>query len=117
MIVGRIKPRYQKSITSALAFLNSKIGVGYDDEFLLNNKLYYCSELIYESFINDSIFSLNKMTFLNPENNDTLSTWKEYYKNLKMKIPEGKPGINPGIMSLSEKIDIIHFYGNPSKKQ
>ena len=31
-------------------------------------------------------------------------------------IPEGKIGINPGIMSISKKIDIVHHYGKPSIK-
>ena len=54
------------------------------------------------------------MTFLDPESNDTIDVWKEYYKKLNIKIPEGELGINPGIMSLSSKIDIIHYYGKPT---
>ena len=114
VIVGRIKYKYQYSINDAINFLKSKIGAKYDNEFLLNNNSYYCSELIYEAFEKDSIFKLNKMTFLDPESNDTIDIWKEYYKKLNIKIPEGELGINPGIMSLSSKIDIIHYYGKPT---
>ena len=53
------------------------------------------------------------MTFLNPNSNDTLETWKNYYSELGVQIPQNKPGINPGLMSLSNKIDIVHFYGTP----
>jgi len=53
------------------------------------------------------------MTFVHPETNDTLSIWKDYYSELGVEIPQNKLGINPGIMSLSEKIEIIHFYGIP----
>ena len=53
------------------------------------------------------------MTFLNPLNNDTLEIWKEYYQNLNIDIPEKELGINPGIMSISNKIDIIKIYGKP----
>ena len=53
------------------------------------------------------------MTFLHPETKDTLSIWKEYYSSLKMKIPQNELGINPGIMSLSENIEIVHIYGTP----
>ena len=53
------------------------------------------------------------MTFLHPKTNDTLSVWKDYYNNLNIEIPQNKLGINPGIMSLSKKIDIIHYYGYP----
>ena len=79
----------------------------------MNNNKYYCSELIYEAFRNDSIFMLQNMTFLNPGTQDTLEAWKNYYSKIGVEIPQNKLGINPGIMSLSEKIDIIHIYGIP----
>ena len=85
----------------------------YDDSFVLNNSMYYCSELIHEAFIKDSIFKLLPMTFLHPKTKDTLDIWKEYYKELNIKIPQGDLGLNPGIMSLSKKIDIVHIYGYP----
>ena len=81
--------------------------------FLINNEKYYCSELIYEAFLSDSIFELQPMTFLHPETNETLDSWKDYYKKLRVEIPQNKLGINPGVMSLSEKIEMVHFYGNP----
>ena len=102
VIVGRIKDKYQYAIHDAINFLKSKIGIKYDNEFLLNNNSYYCSELIYKAFEKDSIFKLNKMTFLDPESNDTIDIWKEYYRELNIKIPEGELGVNPGIMSLSK---------------
>ena len=52
-------------------------------------------------------------SLLHPETKDTLETWKEYYSDLGVELPQTKLGINPGIMSLSEKIEIIHFYGIP----
>ena len=114
VIVGRLKKQYLPAIEHAISFLKKKIGVKYDDYFLMDNNAYYCSELIYEAFKKDSIFQLQPMTFLNPENNDTLNTWKEYYKKLNAQIPQNKLGINPGKMSLSKKIDIVHYYGKPS---
>ena len=114
VIVGRLKEEYRHTILEAINFLTKKIGEKYDDAFLLNNDSYYCSELIYEAFLKDSIFELNNMTFLNPQNNDTLEVWKEYYNKLETSIPQNEKGINPGIMSLSEKIEIIHYYGMPS---
>ena len=113
VIVGRLKPKYQHTIADAISFLKGKIGEKYDDAFMINNNTYYCSELIYEAFKKDSIFKLNPMTFLHPETKDTLKIWKEYYSKIGIRIPQNKLGINPGGMSLSEKIDIIHIYGNP----
>ena len=117
VIVGRLKSNYQFKIYDAIDFLKSKIGEKYDHEFIMNNNAYYCSELIYEAFQKDSIFKLKPMTFLHPEGKDTLKTWKEYYHNLGIEIPQNKPGINPGIMSLSQKINIVHVYGIPDGMQ
>ena len=93
--------------------LNNKLNIEYDNEFLMNNNKYYCSELIYEAFQNDSIFKLRPMTFLHPETKDTLEEWKKYYSEIGVEIPENKLGINPGIMSLSERIEIVYIYGIP----
>ena len=117
VIVGRLKKRYQYSILDAVNFLKSKIGVEYDDYFIKDNNKYYCSELIYEAFEKDSVFRLYPMTFADPITNNTMNLWQEYYNELETKIPEGEPGINPGIMSISENIKIVHKYGEPSKKQ
>jgi hypothetical protein len=54
------------------------------------------------------------MTFLHPVTKDTLQIWKDYYSDLDIKIPENELGINPGIMSLSDKIEIVHVYGIPT---
>ena len=117
VIVGRLKKRYQYSILDAVKFLKYKIGMEYDDYFIKDNNKYYCSELIYEAFEKDSVFRLYPMTFIDPITNNTMNLWQEYYNELETKIPEGEPGINPGIMSISENIKIVHKYGEPSKKQ
>ena len=101
VIVGRLKDEYNNIIPKAIDFVNKQIGVDYDKVFLLNNEKYYCSELIYEAFEKDSIFQLQPMTFLHPETKDTLATWKNYYADLRVEIPQNEPGINPGVMSLS----------------
>lgn len=116
VIVGRLKKRYQYSILDAVNFLKSKIGVEYDHYFIKDNNKYYCSELIYEAFEKDSVFKLYPMTFADPITNNTMNLWQEYYNELDTKIPEGEPGINPGAMSISENIEIVHKYGEPSKK-
>ena len=53
------------------------------------------------------------MTFLYPETMDTLPIWIDYYSKLKSKIPQNKLGINPGSMSLSDKVEIIYYFGIP----
>ena len=113
IIAGRLKDEFQHTIKDAIIYAKSKIGIKYDEVFLMNNNSYYCSELIFEAFEKDSIFKLKPMTFLHPETNDTLTVWKDYYSELGIKIPQKEPGINPGIMSLSDKIEIIYSYGIP----
>ena len=46
-----------------------------------------------------------------------MQAWKEYYSKLNMNIPENQLGINPGIMSISDKIEIVHTYGIPEDMQ
>ena len=113
VIVGRLKDEYRNTIPKAIEFANKQIGVDYDEIFLLDNGQYYCSELIYEAFAKDSIFQLKPMTFLHPKSGDTLQTWVEYYLELEEEIPQNKLGINPGGMTLSDKIEIVHKYGIP----
>jgi len=116
VVVGRLKKQYHFLIEDAVSFLKSKIGVKYDHYFIEKNNQYYCSELIHEAFSKDSIFFQKPMTFVEPETGKIMDTWDEYYKNLNFEVPQGKIGINPGIMSISQKIEIIHHYGIPSKK-
>ena len=116
VVVGRLKKQYHFLIEDAVSFLKSKIGVEYDHYFLEKNNQYYCSELIHEAFSKDSIFFQKPMTFIEPETEKIMDIWDEYYKNLNFEVPQGKIGINPGIMSISQKIEIIHHYGIPSKK-
>ena len=113
VIVGRLKANFKNTIPSAIEFAKAQLETKYDDVFLMNNNRYYCSELLYEAFSKDSIFQLHPMTFLHPDSGETLQTWKDYYSELEIEIPQNELGINPGIMSLSEKIEIVHIYGIP----
>jgi len=117
VIVGRIKDQYQHVIKNGLKFAKNQIGSDYDDIFLINNNAYYCSELIYKAFEKDSLFSLAPMTFSKSKKEPPLKEWEEYYFNLGVPIPEGKLGINPGLISISKKIQIVHHYGLLSKKK
>jgi len=115
VVVGRLKPGYQKLIGQALGYAISKRGTPYDDAFLYNNGKYYCSELIYDAymFANNGrpFFNLYPMTFIDPKTKKTFPAWKKYYKELGIKVPEGKQGCNPGSIAISDAVDIIkEFY-------
>lgn len=114
--IGRVLKKYQPLIAKAAMKAKAHIGEPYDDVFLMNNNRWYCSELLYEVFkeANDSneFFALNPMTFKDPKTKAFFPAWVDYYKQLKTDIPEGKPGINPGLISRSDKIEVVprkHF--------
>jgi|EP01133_Synstelium_polycarpum_P011133 hypothetical protein len=112
--VGRLKKTYRKLIPRALTFTMHQMGVPYDDQYLYDNDKYYCSELIYDAFKysnNDQpFFQLLPMTYKKPGSQEYFPAWKAYFDHLGMEVPEGKPGCNPGGLSLSDKIDILGIY-------
>jgi len=114
IVVGRLKSEFQKLNANALKFALSQIGTPYDDAFIYDNQKYYCSELIYDAFKyanNDRpFFQLEPMTFKEPNTGVTFPAWVEYYQELKLPIPDGMPGCNPGSISCSEKIVIVKSF-------
>lgn len=114
VMVGRLKKEYQNLIPNALSFAETLVGKSYDDVFDINNNKYYCSELVYFAFKkannNQDVFPLAPMTFADPATGKTFSVWTSYYQDLKCKIPEGQPGLNPGGISRSDKINMVHSY-------
>jgi hypothetical protein len=110
MFVGRLKRKYRALIPEAIAFALQQIGVPYDEEYVYNNRKYYCSELLYDAFLHANkkpLFDLFPMTFKSPKTKEYFEVWVDYYKKLNIEIPEGKPGCNPGGISTSDKLKII----------
>lgn len=111
MYVGRLNKKYTSLIKPAIAFSVKQVGIPYDEEYVYNNGKYYCSELIYDAFKaannNKPFFELLPMTYKQPGTDTFFPAWVTYYKDLGKEIPEGRPGCNPGGISLSDKIDII----------
>ena len=100
----RLEEKYIHSIIPALKRANYLINQPYDNTYILDNPGYYCSEFIYHIFSNDSIFTLNPMTFINPETNEFHRGWIKHYKELGIQIPEGQPGCNPNEMATEKKV-------------
>jgi hypothetical protein len=110
MFVGRLKRKHRKLIPKAIDFALNQIGVPYDDAYLYDNESYYCSELIYDAFLNahgKPFFELQPMTFKAPNSDTYFEVWQEYYDKLEIEIPEGELGCNPGGISTSNKLKII----------
>ena len=110
--VGRLKNEYSLIIKNAVSYAKEQLGKPYDNLFKINNGRLYCSELLYEAFKsannNIAFFELQPMTFKEPKTNSYFSAWVDYYKLLNSKIPEGELGTNPGLISFSNKLNIIN---------
>ena len=115
VIAGRLKKKYTKSIAKACDLAIASLGTPYDDRFLPNNDSLYCSELIYAIYLNQAnakpLFKLAPMTYKQPGSEAFFPAWIDYYAQLHSAIPEGKMGLNPGLISRSSKIKIIYQYG------
>ena len=118
VIVGRLKAEHQALIPAAVEHAKSLLGKSYDHIFDVENDTYYCSELVHDAYRKankgKAIFQLYPMTFVDPDTEATFGLWADYYQELGESIPEGKPGLNPGGISRSPFIDIVHMYGIPS---
>lgn len=113
VVAGRLKPRYKHLIPGALDFAHQQIGKPYNHDFTWDtDSAFYCAQLIYRSFeVNgDVLFPPAPMTFKQPGEAETFEGWKTYFENLQKPVPEGVPGVNPGAMSTSENIDIVHVH-------
>ncbi len=111
--VGRLKPAYQGQIQLAIINAYSLLGAPYDDEFLPNNGKYYCSELVHDVFVNDqhdTLFNNRPMTYKRPNEKGFQPVWQHYFEEKGQLIPEGIPGINPGLMTRSEKIQMLSLF-------
>lgn len=97
------------SIDSVLSRARSFIGQPYDNAFLPDNGALYCSELIYEVFLNDCsdkgkhLIEAKPMNWRDKEGN-LPQYWQEHFKKLGMPVPEGVPGTNPTDLSRSPQL-------------
>lgn len=111
IVVARLKPAYREFIPTASNAAINMVGMPYDDAFLPDNGKFYCSEVLYEAFrqaSNSQFFPLAPMTFKDPITLEFFPAWISYYQQLQIDIPESVPGLNPGSISRSDKIEILN---------
>ena len=88
---------------AVLARAHALLGRSYDDAFLPGNDAYYCSELIYECFLDSAgqhLFEAKPMNWRDAKGR-LPRYWRKHFKRLGMSVPEGVDGTNPTDMSRS----------------
>lgn len=115
---ARLKTGFRQMIPDAMRFGLNQLGKPYDDAFLPDNGKYYCSELIYDAFLEANrktpLFRLEPMTFRKLGSQEFFPVWTAYYSKLGIPVPEAVPGCNPGGISRSEYLEIL---GNLNSKK
>ena len=88
-------------IPAAIQRAKSFIGQPYDYYYLPDNGRMYCSELVYDSYLNADgkpVFSSKPMNF-RAADGSMPQFWTDLFKQLEMEVPEGVAGTNPMDMS------------------
>lgn len=88
------------------------IGRPYDWSYLPDNEKLYCTELVYECYLNNDgkpIFKANPMTFKDSKGNIP-DFWVDLFSRLGEPIPEGVIGTNPNDLSQSPALEETHRY-------
>jgi len=108
----RIKNLPSTLLTSAISMANAKLNAPYNYTYIIEDEGYYCSEFVYELFVQDSIFQLEPMTFIDPASGEFHPGWIKHYNGLEIDIPEGQLGCNPNGMAASDKLKFIAYINN-----
>jgi hypothetical protein len=101
MVVAYRVKTDKDNVYAAVQIASSYIGYPYDSVFLPNNNAFYCSELVYESFLDRSgnhLFSEHPMSFSDSTGNIS-PLWISYFSKMGISVPEGVAGTNPNDMS------------------
>jgi hypothetical protein len=117
VLVGRLGRRHRHLVPAAIAAAEALRGKPYDMVFALGNDAFYCAELVHVCFRNAAgvpLFEPQPMTFADPGTGETFPVWQEYFAQLGVPVPEGGPGLNPGAISRSPLLHIVHAYGLPA---
>jgi len=110
VIFYRVKAS-QDIADKAVARAASFIGRPYDFAFSQGANELYCSELIYECFIDEDgkhIFTTQPMNFRD-ENGQLPPYWTEHFNRLGIPVPENEEGTNPNDMASSDKVELLRI--------
>lgn len=99
-------------VETAIKRAKSHIGEEYDWSYRPDNGKIYCSELVYDCFLNqegEHLFTASPMNFRN-ERGEIPAFWTVLFEKLGETIPEGVPGTNPNDMAKSHILTEVHRY-------
>lgn len=108
--VKRLKAGFpvEKGVERAKSF----IGQPYDWAYLPDNGKIYCSELVYESFLDNEgrhIFHARPMNFKDREGRMP-RFWQELFAKMGMEVPQGVAGTNPNDMFGEEVLEDVYKF-------
>lgn len=89
--------------SAVIARAKSFIGQPYDNAFLPDNGALYCSELVYECYLDSTgnhLFEAQPMNWRDKKGK-LPEYWQKHFEALGMPVPERVPGTNPTDMSRS----------------
>ena len=89
--------RAEASVRNAKQYL----GLPYDVTFLPDNGAYYCTELVYDSYLDEDgkpLFHAAPMNFRNADG-EMPRYWEQLFARIGQSVPQGVPGTNPQAMS------------------
>ncbi|MBP7174152.1 MAG: hypothetical protein KBA33_08830 [Cloacibacterium sp.] len=107
LVSYRLNDEYKNCIDEAVKKANTMLGKPYNKNYILNESEYYCSDFVERAYRSCNIFTLEPMTFINPETGKTDAFWQNFYQSKNIEVPEGKLGCNPNGISKSKKIHPI----------
>lgn len=109
-IVKRLKKPIDFNKAIKLAY--SHIGEDYDWWYLPENGKMYCSELVYECYLDsegNKIFDATPMNF-RAKDGTMPEFWKSLFDQINAPIPEGLPGTNPNDLSRSPLLRTVDYF-------
>lgn len=109
MSLMRLKKSIKFNANTIIARAKGYLGQPYDWAFLPDNDKMYCSELVWEAFVDEKgkrIFTANPMNFYDEKGN-LPEFWVQNFKKLGISVPQGVLGTNPNDMSKSPQIERV----------